>query len=391
MKQKTLIIAGIVIVFILLFVWVYLLFFAKPPAPNPVFTDLGLGGVDDTGIVIAPTDPIEEPIVTAEAKLRQLTTKPVIGFVEIPAATTSPLTVYYAEAGTGHIYQIDPLSGDEKRLSNTTIAEASEATFSPSGQYVAIRSGDERTPDSINLGKLNLEMSGLETSVIQGQVADFKIVNEKELLYSAKETSGLVGHSYNLETKAVGNLFTLPFYEAAIEWGNTATGPHYVYPKSTYALEGFLYEITNSKLKRLPLEGFGFAASANSDMVLYNKINGDRTKSYVYDRKTDESRALDAVVVPEKCYLAESGLKFACGFEDISIPYEFPDTWYRGEMSFKDTIWSLDADSMTGKELINTFTVSGREIDITDLSFNPGSSMLYFINKNDNTLWLYEI
>ncbi|MEZ4194899.1 MAG: hypothetical protein R3B53_00665 [Candidatus Paceibacterota bacterium] len=219
-----------------------------------------------------------------------------------------------------------------------------------------------------------------------------KIVNDTQLLFTTRETSGLTGYVYNLKTKAKSNIFTLPFYEANIGWGDSSTSTHTAYPKPTYALEGFLYEIKSGKMKRLPLEGFGFSATANADMVLYNKISGDSTVSYVYERAQDESRALDAVVVPEKCHLPKTGLQFVCGFEATVIPYEFPDTWYRGNMSFKDSIWLLDVDSMTGEDVVNTFTESGREIDMTNLNYYPDhtSNSLYFTNKNDNTLWLYE-
>ncbi|MEZ4194898.1 MAG: hypothetical protein R3B53_00660 [Candidatus Paceibacterota bacterium] len=164
MKQKTLIIIGVVIVFILLFAWIYLLFFGTPQDPKQVFSDLGFGGEEETGIVIPP--PIEEPLPETPAerpKLRQLTTRPVVGFVEVQATTTDPVTVYYAEAGTGHIYEVDPLSGNEKRISNTTIAEASYATFSPLGDYVAVRSGHDRRANSITLGTLNKTDGSLDT------------------------------------------------------------------------------------------------------------------------------------------------------------------------------------------------------------------------------------
>lgn len=392
MKQKTLIIGGIIIILILLFVWVYLLFFSTPKDPSQVFTDLGIGGGEETGIVIPPEeDPIDTTVTNGLSKLRQLTTKPVAGFVEIPATNTIPAYVYYTEAGTGHIYKIDPMSGNEERVSNTTIAEASYASFSPSGNYVAIRSSNDKRSEDITVGKLDLETGSLVTESLSGQIEDFKIVNNSELLYSSREVSGLVGHSYNLNTKVKKDLFTVPFYEAVILWGSTGNSSHYVYPKSSYALEGFLYEVKDGTLNRLPLEGFGFSAKANSDMVLYNKISGDKASSYIYDRQANVSRPLDAVVVPEKCYLLKSGFEFVCPFENTTIPFRFPDEWYMGKMSFKDSLWRLDADSMTGEEMVDTFAESSREIDITGLDFYPDSSTFYFINKNDNTLWLYEI
>jgi hypothetical protein len=37
------------------------------------------------------------------------------------------------------------------------------------------------------------------------------------------------------------------------------------------------------------------------------------------------------------------------------------------------------------------FAESGRQIDVLKIGIDPLDTYLYFINKNDNTLWIYEI
>ena len=141
MNKQVFIIIGSVIVLILLAVWVYLLFFGTADTADDVFANLGLNGEEDTTIVVAPIVEEEQPLVNMERpKLRQLTTKPVAGFNEVQHTASSTPVLYYAEMGTGHIYTINLQSGEEVRISGTTIAQANEALFSHDGATVAIAS-----------------------------------------------------------------------------------------------------------------------------------------------------------------------------------------------------------------------------------------------------------
>jgi len=397
MKQKFYIILALAFILLLLAIFIYLFVFGTPKTEevNPVFNDLGMAGQADNSFVLSP-----EPNLNGETagnierpRLRQLTTKPVVGFVEVQATATDPVSILYAEGGTGHIYQIDFLSGVETRISNTTIAEASFASFSPSGNHVAFRSGDRRESDNVRVWQLDRSQGLSGQSIIANQIDEFKIINDRELIFTSRSNEGLVNNVYNLESQVTTKLFTVPFYEAKMLWGSTSRATHYTHPKPSALLEGYLYSFHNGKMSRLPLQGYGFSATANEDMVLYNKVTGQNTVSHLYNLASGESRPLDAVVVPEKCYLPHQGLEFVCGFEATDIPREFPDEWYKGNISFKDSIWLLNAKTMTGESLINTLTESGREVDMIDLQYYPEhtSNSLYFINKNDNTLWLYEL
>jgi hypothetical protein len=50
-------------------------------------------------------------------------------------------------------------------------------------------------------------------------------------------------------------------------------------------------------------------------------------------------------------------------------------------------------DTFTGEvELVSDFTyASGRNIDIAQIGIDTEGERLYFINKNDNTLWMYTL
>ncbi len=392
MKQQIFIIAGALIVLFLILVWAYLLFFGTPQTADDVFAELGLSGSEDTTYI--PPVIVEEELpaaVEAQRKLRQLTTKPVAGFREISLSTSTPAKVMYVEKGTGHVFTINPSTGEEVRVSGTTVAEASEAAISVGGDFVAIASNGNTKSKTMVVGEISTTSESLNERLTETVVANFSIGTTDEVLYSTLGSSGLRAQAYDVTTGKIKEVFSLPFHEAVIEWGRGSSDTHFAYPKASYALEGYLYEITGGTLERLPLSGFGFSAQVNEDIIVYNTIENQTPTTHIYDRNSGVKQALNAPILLEKCFLPVTGLIFVCGFEAVKMPYEFPDFWYRGDVSFKDSLLAISAKDFVSEELINTFNESGREIDITELKAGTSGTALYFTNKNDNTLWMYEI
>ena len=162
MKQQIFIIAGALIVLFLILVWAYLLFFGTPQTADDVFAELGLSGSEDTTYI--PPVIVEEELpaaVEAQRKLRQLTTKPVAGFREISLSTSTPAKVMYVEKGTGHVFTINPSTGEEVRVSGTTVAEASEAAISVGGDFVAIASNGNTKSKTMVVGETSTTSESL--------------------------------------------------------------------------------------------------------------------------------------------------------------------------------------------------------------------------------------
>jgi len=393
MKQSTFIILGVIVILVLVGAWAYLLFSGTPKDANQIFTDLGLGGEEDSGIVIAPEPKPEEPVVNMDRpRLRQLTTKPVVGFAEVQATTSDPVVVYYAEAGTGHVYTIRLDSGEETRLSNTTVDKASFASFSPKGDAVAIRSHNDKRTSELTVGTFDQGSGGLKTMTFSPTVTDFSLVSSSSLLYSTESPYGLIAHEYNFNKAVDTTLFTVPFHEAKIIWGSSTTATHAAYPKPSYLLEGYLYRFTKGTMSRLPAAGYGLSAFIAGNNVIYTSASDYTPKSTVYNESTNTHHPLSIVTMPEKCTSSVKRMNTLwCGYELKKGEFEFPDTWYRGEISYKDSLWLVDLELGNAELLVDTFIASQRELDVTELTVGPSESTLYFINKNDNTLWMYEL
>ena len=107
MKNPLLITIGLVLIVLVLGVWLYLLFFGTPDTADEVFSDLGFDIASQPVNVVAPEIPAASDtfVDTAGEKLRQITTRPVAGFVSFFSSSTD--LVRYAERGTGHIYELN--------------------------------------------------------------------------------------------------------------------------------------------------------------------------------------------------------------------------------------------------------------------------------------------
>ena len=387
MQKKIIIIIGAVVILLLLSVWAYLLFFGTPKNTDEIFSNFDMNGTEENFVATTTEDTPKVDI--SQSKLRQLTTKPVAGFNTITKQDGT--SILYAEMGTGHIYSINTSSGEEKRISGTTVAGVNTAVISQNGDYVALGTKSNRGV-SLNIGKISTSSNELLLKDFSTKVESFAITSSgTDLLYTTKDATGLSGHSYNFKSNTDKTIFTLPFHEAVIQWGNEANSTHYLYPKSTYLLEGYLYKVSNGKISRLPVSGYGLNALANDDIIAYSVNENSEIKNYIFNQKTQTTLPLSATILPEKCLIANVGYKVVCAWEPRSLPTEFPDQWYQGSLNFKDSIWNIYGDYSSVDLLVDTFGESGREIDIINIRLDDNEKAVYFINKNDNTLWMYEL
>ncbi|MBY0309713.1 hypothetical protein K2Q16_01020 [Patescibacteria group bacterium] len=395
--KKTFIIAGAVILVLMLAgLWIYMMFFGTPRTVEEVLPDFALWGEDGMPVqipVIAPTTTAPLPMVNVNEKaLRQLTTRPVAGYREVLKSASSTPELYYAEVGTGHIYSINLETGAEVRVSGTTIPEAVRADFSSDGRHVVIASGFSQG-HTATIGELDASTGALTEVPFTDTLGDFRITEGGDLLYTHPSNT-LTGKTFSLSNRTTRTLFTLPFRDATISWGERVTDTHFVYPRPTMELEGFGYAINNGGLTRLPLSGFGFSLFGNESLVGANFLDKNDFVSVFYNRSTRNLISSPVRLLPEKCTFGTKNKTIVwCGASLQATGFGFPDTWYTGEVGFSDDIYEISLTSTSSSLTLITDTLieTGREVDIVDLRVNPTETQLYFINKNDSSLWAYDL
>lgn len=385
MQRPIFIIAGAIFILILILVWVYVLFFnTNTSSPGEEFSNLSLGDTTDNSIV----DNFEhEPTVDVYGfePLRQLTTKKVAGYREIVKNSSSTPEIYYVETGTGNIFSIDLETGEENRISKTTLPKTHQAVIAPNANYTLIQTGLGLNKETF-IGEFSSSSDDLILSILEPNIIDFSATTDSTFLYAVQTNNSVEVKEYIPDTDTTNDLFIIPFREAAISWGESAESNHYFYPKATFRLEGYLYQANGGEVSRLPIDGYGLSATGNDDFVIYGKQNNRIYQNFTHGTS---SELLPYNFMPEKCVFETSTSNTAIcavGFEDYD--YKMPDSWYQGNFSHLDNIWEINTTTGEMSILINTYETTSRFIDILNLTKN--NNRFYFINKNDGALWLFD-
>lgn len=379
MNKTILITIGVIIFALILGVWAYLFTFGTPKNVSDVFTNFGNGKTQDSSTLVDTTRIDTEP-VTKNGRvqaLKQISTRPVAG------AGFTQDGIRYVEQGTGHVYDIHLDTGEETLMSGTTIPGTRRAIFSENAEFVAITMQDNNTTKTI-VGSLaqGAQFSGKTLPSNATQVAFSKSTGT--ILYSLQESLGTVGYSYNLERDTTTRLFALPLRDVRMLWGN----PAYVFTTPTSNQRGYIYRIEKSDLHYVTEGGRGLMAFSTPDQLVITSNSDTSIQSLSLDTNGNTmDQALP--LIPEKCAVHESALY--CGVPKETLnSYSFPDVWYKGITSYTDVLWSISLSEGKAVALVDFIAVSGRAIDIAKIGTDTTGQKIYFINKNDNTLWIFD-
>lgn len=385
--KRTLFIIGLLIILLLTGVLLFLLF-ANDQQKQEIFSAFNFGDTTD------PTAPIETIVdaLTGEDKpplfaLRQLTLKRVIGEVEAEISTSTVThVVYYAEAGTGHIYSLDINTGTETRLSNITIATANRALITATGTFAAIASSESGEGSNLTIVTLPKNQVTLTSGVLAEKVKDFSLSENGVLRYTTVAGETLTARKYDANTKVTSTLFTLPFKDATVRFVGDGA---FVYPKPAPSLEGYVYEVSGGVLNRLPISGYALNAIADANSILYSATNKGSYTSGVYNITNRKTVPVSFGVISEKCVFVPKREDYFCGI-DASTNSDALFKWYKGATMSTDDLWLIDAASGETTLLVSPQEAAGRAVDVIKPVVSPDGDRYYFINKLDNTLWVFD-
>ena len=381
MKKTLLITIGITLILVIGGVWLYLFTYGTPQSSDEVFAKFGIGGGREEPVVNPDTTIVDVRGTTADGApqtLRQLTTRPVAG------ATFTGTGIMYVEQGTGHLYHINLVNGNETLVSGTTIPKAREAIFSPGGAYVAITAHDNGAHTTI-VGAVPETSGALEGVALPDGATEMRFENASgTILYLLRSAGGATGNSYNVVTKKGAQLFSIPLSDVHVLWGN----PHYVYTTPSAAQVGYLYKVSSGKLSFVTSGSIGLMGLVHESSVIVTGTNGTSVLS-ARVATSGQTVTLPLTLIPEKC--ASGDTLLFCGVPfDIPNPGSFPDDWYKGSVSLSDGLWSVDVREQKATLLSNFVMESGREVDVKHIGVSDDNSLIYLINKNDNSLWLFD-
>jgi len=384
MKKPILISLIILIIILILGIWAYLFTFGTPKDGAEIFANFGLGNKEEAAPVIVDTTTVDVSDTAQEGApqaLKQLTLRPVAG----ATFTTNSDSVRYVEQGTGHIYSINLISGAESLISGTTLPGTREALFSKDGAQVAISIFDGMELKTL-VGSVGdtATQSFTGVSLPKGAQNIFFDTATNTLLYTLKGEDGVSGYSYNTKKETGIQLFSIPLKDVTVLWGGESI---HVYTTPTASQTGYLYKISKNELAYVTEGGRGLMGFVFNDRPIVTA--SDETGVFSSTVASGRGTPLPVAVIPEKCVSDETFLYCAVP-RDFGNMETFPDNWYKGVTSYSDTLWEIDTADGVATVLSNFELESGRQIDVSKIGISEDNTRLYFINKNDNTLWMFD-
>ena len=383
MSKKILIAIGSPTILLLLGAWVYLFLFGTPESVGQALNNLN-----------SPETPFDQPIVgsldttvaVGNNNLAQLTTRPVAGFVLVN--TGSQPTIRYAEKGTGHIYEINVISGAEERLDGTTSANTTEAYFSKDGAEAVLV-----LADSTERSVVWRTAIGSGNSVpLSSNSHDFSWNEAGALRYTERTTTGTTAYENNGENL---QLWSIPLSDVSVFFTENSA---FVANNPAARLSGSLYEIQDGNLAKVIGPAYSFTGLPDPDgqFLLYRYFDTENQANVakIKDLFTDEETIVPLSSVPEKCAFNSVRRRVWCAssFMFLGQDREYLNKWYRGEVVSADRIWTSDYGNWGVSSLeIDLSDAAGFDIDVIDMTVSDDGTMLLFRNKINDALWMYRL
>lgn len=409
--KRSLIIAGIVFVVLIIGVVVYFIFFASGagnktlknlfPFGKPDISNDQPGTVEKTNTSESSSTPqTEKGTSTLEAKgpgdFILISSDSVAGFEPLIKKSEDgdiKRMVRYIERNNGYIYQIDLIGKNKTRLSSARIQNIHDAFWEGDGNYLIFRSlaNNEETITSylVNLSNYKKSEGGrvLEGKVLPKNIEDVAILEDSEqALFITPSDVGVLVSTLDFSTQQINELFSSAFSEWLLQWPKA--GKVALTTKASYAAKGYLYSLipgTGDLEKVLGgIKGFTTLVSPDFKHVLYSESVSGGMGLYLYNVKTKGSLRLSTATLPEKCVWKNNEV-FYCAVPKNIPSAKYPDDWYQGQIEFSDNIVEYKVGSPNPTRTLRL----DPPVDATRLAIEE--KYLYFIDRKTGFLWALRV
>ncbi len=355
----------------------------------------GSSGPNAKSEAVAPSEKGTSSIAAGGIiSLTKLAPNKIAGAVALSSGSTT--LVRFAEAGTGHVYEINLTSGEIKRLTNTTIPKVEEAVWTEGGRGVLLRYISDENVTKTFYGRVSTssKATSTEEGPLSGSFLPDNIVSlttlsdSNKIFYLVEDDDGVSGFLSNPD----GTKSSLVYSSPIKKWQTSPIDKDSVglYPNASGEASGIFIFLTPSLQSAEYYfsneTGITALASGNKNFIAYSRVNNGILEFGIFDRKANIRSSIFPITLPEKCAWsrATSTTLYCAATKNVSNN-NLLDLWYQGRISFTDDIWKFDASTGESSE-VSSLTEKAN-IDAVSLFFDKRESYLFFTNRKDRTLW----
>lgn len=353
--------------------------------------------------------PTQTEEVAPYKKLRKLTQAPVSGFVEInrespvlletgQAQNQTETFLRYVDKATGNIFEIDPMGGVAKRITNTTIPNSEEVFFADKGETVVYRYTNTENQIETYLAKIGTPdingVSQISGTYLPKNISSLSVsIDGKSLFYIYPSGGGVVGVKSGTDGKSVAQVFSSSFGEWLSQWVNDRT--IILTTKASAFASGFSYTLDTTTKSFNKILGGVTGLTTNTSSTLNNSLisssGGSGLNLFLYTQTTQDTTSLGMRTLPEKCVWFKENIKSICAVPKNTGSLDLPDAWYQGLVSWNDSVWIIDTGARVSTLTADLSKESGEQVDLINPVLSGNEKTLYFMNRYDYTLWSLDI
>jgi hypothetical protein len=327
-----------------------------------------------------------------EVRLTKVWADPQAGASFVSRATSSP-KLRFVDSATGHIYDAEQGKEPEK-ISNVTIPQIKEALWGRDGKNLVLRYLKEDS--SVQSFSATVSTSSISTAIsgtfLPANIKAIGVSDNKVLYVNPGKVSGNI-YLADISGKRRSEVFNSSFSDWAVSFENQKNAFIYTKPSGLSTGSGFILDLTRSTATKISAEGYGLEGtiSPSGNHVFLSYTDGSIIKSSVYSLVKKTYVDIGPGTLASKCAWSQvDSSAIYCAIPKNPNPGTYPDDWYKGLVSFTDSIWKIDVE--TGEmELLLDPVLEGQLFDVSDLVVGPQDKELAITNKKDLSLWLYTL
>jgi len=398
--KRALIILALVIVLAGVGVAVYFYFFNNKPnvvvaPPGAIFPAAG-PSAQPTVPVTPQTTPTTTVTTIVPARLAQISTGPVVpgeAVINVSAQgadSASDVTVYYIERQSGNVFTYSVRKGTITRISNRTIPGIESATWLPGASSVFIRYLSGADLSTINT--YALPSNGVGGFFLPQNLSSIA-VSSTSVLALASSPNGSTASVERSDGSRSTAVFLTPLSSLRASFAGSAGYLAFTKPSATLAGSVFIVDKTGH-FNRIagPLNGLVALSSHSGKWVLVSYVENNEMKARIVNTTTGESLSIPVATIADKCVWEADDSSLYCGVPvNPQSNYAYPDDWYQGAVHFSDRIWKVDVVGRYAQLVLDFSKETNGSLDAKSLAIDPQSTTLVFVNKNDGSLWSYQL
>ncbi len=324
----------------------------------------------DTAFGTATTTP-------PRVQLDQIYNLPVAG-----AALAHDGRIYFTDVASGHVF----VSGAElapKRVLGHTTPKIIDMVLTQNGIVRRYINYDELLTSVYN------DFSS-ETGELLAPGATMMVGNPTgdALFYLVETESGVVGVRYDMERREETPLWRSALTGWVPSWVDDETV--LLVQKASSSLPGYALTLnTTSGALTGHIGGIrGLSCIARDDVTVCSRADGaDISLLFMQSGATDAMLTLPIKTLAEKCVITHDTYTLYCAVPNELPSGVYPDDWYRGELHFSDTLWSINLETFAAEMVLDPRALAGTSMDMRDFDISDDGGTMLFMNQNNRTPW----